>query len=79
MLEYANAKGPRNPESSGQSRVRAETGAIKLETDLGGPPGWDRLGKKGPWGGGSHPWRVWRGLGVAGMGLWACEVLLPGV
>ncbi|XP_054367135.2 probable E3 ubiquitin-protein ligase MARCHF10 [Mirounga angustirostris] len=43
--------GPSKP-SSGESR---STWAIKLETDLGGPAGWDRLGKKGPWGGGSHP------------------------
>lgn len=58
MLEYINAKGPRNPEGSVQSGVRAETGAVKLETDLRGPAGWDRLGKKGPWEGRWHPWTV---------------------
>ena len=36
-MEYLNAKGPKDPERSGQSRL------LKLETDLQGLAGWHKL------------------------------------
>lgn len=55
-MEYLNTKSPKDPESSGQSRL------VKQETDLQGPAGWSKLVQAG--------WRKKALWEAGGVGVW---------